>query len=609
MLPFGLTLGFLFRCAARNYIGDGHSLAAAYAVESLGGIAGGVAATLFLKIGFQNFTAGLICSLAAIASAVPASRKSTGRFLRPTLAVAAAAWIICLWNASALDSLTTSWTHPDLEVSRDSPYSRITLERRNGQIVVFENDALLFHSEDVRAEEFTHLVALQHPDPVKVLVLGGGFEGILGKIRLHRPKSVDYVELNPVLLDLVQTRFPPEIRNSFKADGVRLYIDDPRRFLRGSPAYDLMLVAMPEPSSGQANRFYTLEFFRQCAAKLHPGGVLGFRMPWSENYMTRPMTDRLAAVYLAAKSAFNDVVVLPASDAIFLCSQNPLPRDTAVLETRIRYRNLKSSVVSPAYLRYVYTNNRFRQTTALIQASGSEMNTDSRPVCYRYTLMIWLAKFHPQLENLDSMALEFPVLRSIYIALVLVIAGSLILLSRKRWKVRRPVLMGIAGFSGMVLETVLLLYFQIKSGILFQDVGVLLTSFMIGLFTGSLVAGQPRIRMSRYAGNGILAGFFLLGGIIWLCINFDVGASLPAACSLLLATGFMVAAMFAYTGLREPGDQVGSVIPLYSADLIGGGLGSLMAGILLVPFAGLAFSAFLIMPVAAISTLLVLKKE
>jgi len=123
-----------------------------------------------------------------------------------------------------------------------------------------------------------------------------------------------------------------------------------------------------------------------------------------------------------------------------------------------------------------------------------------------------------------------------------------------------------------------------------------------------VVLGGVNQGMRRYIGIGILAGFALLSGGVFLCVDLGAGASLPASFLLLMATGFMVAAMFAYTGLRESEDQMKSVIPLYSADLIGGGLGSLLAGILLVPFAGLAISAFLIVPIAAMSLLLVLKK-
>jgi len=58
---------------------------------------------------------------------------------------------------------------------------------------------------------------------------------------------------------------------------------------------------MPDPTSGQANRFYTQEFFEQCSAKLNPGGILGFRLRTAENFWTKPLTSRNASIY----SAFN----------------------------------------------------------------------------------------------------------------------------------------------------------------------------------------------------------------------------------------------------------------------------------------------------------------
>ena len=102
----------------------------------------------------------------------------------------------------------TSWTHPNLVETRDTPYSRITVLSREGQTSVFENDALLFDTEGTRAEEFVHLAALQHPNPKNVLVLGGGIEGTVREVLLHSPESVDYVEQNPALIRIV-ARPPP----------------------------------------------------------------------------------------------------------------------------------------------------------------------------------------------------------------------------------------------------------------------------------------------------------------------------------------------------------------------------------------------------------------
>ena len=45
LLPLGLLLGLLFQWTAKIYVARGKSLAAAYAIECLGGLAGGICST------------------------------------------------------------------------------------------------------------------------------------------------------------------------------------------------------------------------------------------------------------------------------------------------------------------------------------------------------------------------------------------------------------------------------------------------------------------------------------------------------------------------------------------------------------------------------------
>jgi len=605
LLPFGLFLGLLFRWAARAYIQEGKSLPAAYAVESFGGIAGGICATAFLKFGLQNYFIGLLCALAAAVLAFPVKNGLGSRILRSVAVIFTAVWILCLWNASALDHSMTSWTHPNLVVTRDSPYSRITVTRREHQVAVFENDTLLFDSEGIQAEEFVHLSALQHSNPENVLVLGGGIEGILAELQFHTPQSIDYIELNPILLEITRTRLPDQIRNSLEAENVSVIIDEPRRFLKTAPGYDLIFVGMPEPSSGQANRFYTLEFFQQCAAKLRSKGILAFRLPTPDNYLSPQMTLRMASVLFAAKSVFSDAMVLPGMNRIFLCSNDRLTRDPSLLASRLLSRNFTPKLVTASYLRYLFTNNRFSETAETLESARAPINTDTRPICYQYTLMIWLSKFVPSISHWDLSFSEASSRQILYIIWFAIIAGMVALLFRTRWKLRRAFLTGVAGFAGMVLETVLLLRFQIKNGILFQDVGILLTSFMIGLVLGAIVIGRMKNPLTKWTGFGILGGFLLLSGFIWLAMHSDHSASLPATFLLMLLTGFLVAGTFSYAGLRQPADQGKAVAPLYAADLIGGGLGSLLASFIFVPVAGLSVSVVLLIPLAALSLFLI----
>jgi spermidine synthase len=602
LLPAGLLLGLLFQWTARAYISGTKSLAAAYGIESLGGLAGGICATLFLKFGCQNFFIALLCAGAAAGSSLLSFRRSSSHWLRLTAIVAIGILTVLAWKSSLLDRLMTSWTHRNLVETRDTPYSRITVLSRDGQTSVFENDALLFDSEDTRAEEFVHPAAVQHPNPKKVLVLGGIIQGTVREVLLHSPESVDYVEQNPALIRIVAKHLPLDIQNSLRAANVRIIYDDPRRFLNRASDYDLILVGMPEPTSGQTNRFYTREFFRQCYAKLNAQGIVAFSLQSSENYWTPQLTRRMVSIYRAARSVFPEVVFIPGSTNVVIGSMDPLPKDPSIQIARLETRGIRARIISAKFLRYIYTNDRFREISRMLESGTAPVNTDTRPICYQYTILIWLSKFIPSSILRDF---SFPELSGGRKAFILVVLSLLFLpLMRSPWPIKRTVLTGMAGFAGMVLETILLLHYQTKHGVLFQDIGILLTGFMAGLALGAFAFARMRHRISKGFGIALLVGFAGLSAVIGLEINSGGEAGLPEILGLLVLTGFFVSGVFAFAGLHAASDQGKVITPLYAADLIGGCIGSILASLVLAPLAGLAGTAYWLIPAALFSVLL-----
>jgi spermidine synthase len=605
LLPAGMLLGLLFLWAARIYVANGKSLAGAYAVESLGGMAGGMCATIFFKFGLQNFYIGLLCALVAAGASFLAGEDRGKRSLHPVSLIATAILVLSLWKAPLLDRFMTAWNHPNLVETQDTPYSRVTITLLEDQVSVYENDALLFDSEGTHAEELVHLAALQHPDPARVLVLGGGIEGIVRDILAHSPQIVDYVELNPALLNLVPSHLPAEIQRSLNQGAVRIIVDDPRRFLDGALTYDLILVGMPEPSSGQANRYYTREFFRQCYAKLGDRGVLAFSLPSSENFWPPQLTRRMVSVYRAAKEVFPDVLVLPGSTNVFMGSRERLTRDPGILAERFGSRGIRAKTVSAAYLRYLYTNQRFQDVAATLESGTAPTNTDTRPICYQYTILIWLSKFLPSLNAGNFSQLDFVGSPRYFLSWLIVLSLCALWLSRRRWPVRRTALTGVAGFAAMVLETVLILHFQTRNGILFQDVGILLTGFMAGLALGASAVAGIRQRASRSFGIGVLIALAFLSALIGIAIDTGMKSGLISTLCLLMLAGILVAGIFGYACVRQPGGQETAITPLYSADLIGGAVGSLLASLILVPMAGLGATAYMMIPLVVLSALLV----
>ena len=96
----------------------------------------------------------------------PARRCADGagsadrRWSRIVAAAGVAVALALLVVSPALDRAMTRWNHPDLLATRDTPYGRVTVTGALGQVAVFENDALAYESQGTAAEEFVQLAAV-----------------------------------------------------------------------------------------------------------------------------------------------------------------------------------------------------------------------------------------------------------------------------------------------------------------------------------------------------------------------------------------------------------------------------------------------------------------
>lgn len=612
LLPAGLLSGLLFQWTAKAYVTGGRTLALAYAIESAGGFVGGLISTLLIMWGIRNFSAVMVCSLVSIIMSLILLRGVRTARLRSSAIILICIFLALLWNTSSLDRRMTMLNHPNLLESSDSPYGRITVTQLHDQISFFENDALAFETEGMEAEYFCHLTALQHPNPKDVLILGGGIEGIVREMLKYAPQRIHYVELNPVLFNLAIRHLPDDIRKSLGNPNVRITFADPRQYLRESGTYDLILVGMPEPSSGQANRFYTREFFKQCHAKLKPGGILGFRLHAAENLWTIPLARRNMSIYRALQSVFPETLFLPGSTNVVTASNTVLPDSPEVMSRRLQDRQPATRLISTDYIRYLFTNDRYYKIKDLLNHGHAPPNTDIRPVCYQYAIIIWLSQFFPHIAHVDPFSvIGKGFLKSSGAWLLGISFIIFFLIIRFRSELCRIVLVATAGFTGMVLETILILYYQVKHGVLYQDIGLLMMSFMAGLAAGALaihkkMTGPIDHRPSeRLYGAGLLIGLCFLCAFTGIVLSMDIAAGLFAISCLLGASGFAVGGVFAYSSIHDVENPKAMISPLYSADLIGGCVGCLLGSLIFIPVAGMDVTAWGLFIIAALSVLLV----
>ena len=119
-----------------------------------------------------------------------------------------------------------------------------------------------------------------HP---RVLVLGAGGGADVLLARLFAAPSIDAVELNPQMVELVRGEFAAFAGDLYRAPMVRIHIADARSFVNASGGlYDIVQISLLDSFAAAAgglhglgeSTLYTLEAFRALLDRLAPGGLL-----------------------------------------------------------------------------------------------------------------------------------------------------------------------------------------------------------------------------------------------------------------------------------------------------------------------------------------------
>ncbi|MCX7816698.1 MAG: hypothetical protein N2317_04195 [Syntrophales bacterium] len=588
LLPVAIISGPLFTIATRNYLDarkEKVSIARAYAIECAGGLTAGILATITLSLGIQNLQLGIICTLTtAVTGTYVSSKSPLNQKYLPIFVLLTASTLGLATYTTSLDFKMTKWNHPRLLTSQDTPYGRISVTQYFSQLTIFENDALTTDTETPEGEIPIHLSALQHPNPKHVLLLGGGTKGYLKEILKHKPIRIDYVELDKKMMDILIPLLPEDIAKSFVDPRVKITFTDPRRFLKSAQQYDLIIIGMPEPSSGSTNRFYTEEFFRLCAASLKENGVLSLSLRGGENFWTPLMMMKMQSIIGALRSVFSEVEILPGTVNVILASPTRFPATYETLITRLHERNIRGKFLNPDYIRYIYTNDRYEAAKNMSYSSAIPINRDIQPICYRFALLVWLSKFLPELNKESFIpALEKHII--LWFTLILILTSVLPLFLALRRLGSVPLLIAFySGMMSMVMETILLLYYQVKAGVLFRDVGLLLTSFMGGLTFGAW-AGENLREKHHIIVLLLLNPVFLIGTHIF--IYTGVEPEIITTLVLLGTGGFFSGILFALASTMTKKNGREAVFGLYGTDLLGGCVGSILCCAFLIPFLGL----------------------
>jgi spermidine synthase len=160
-------------------------------------------------------------------------------------------------------------TSPFQQVRVLESYSHGKFLAINNMVMCTERDEFHYH------EMITHPAMQAHPNPRRVLIIGGGDGGTSREVlRYHSVERVVMVEIDEAVVRATREHLP-QLSCEFNNPKLELRIGDGIEYVKNaeSASFDLVIVDGSDPV-GPAEGLFTEDFFRNCQRLLRPDGLL-----------------------------------------------------------------------------------------------------------------------------------------------------------------------------------------------------------------------------------------------------------------------------------------------------------------------------------------------
>jgi spermidine synthase len=341
-LCMGATFPLVIGASCRSFHAAGRSIGALSALNTVGGIAGSLAAA-FLLIPAAGIQRSLV--IVAIINCA-AGLAVTGWGMRASLVRTAAG--ACTVILLLVTGLVLSGKNPMVMYSHtvrggDAPVAILSYkEDQTASVAVLKTarDRKLnidgFNAAGTYHYEYMHLLAhlpvLLSPSPDTVLVICFGSGTTCGAAALYpQVKRVDCAEISPAVI--ASARYFADV-NYHAADNpkVRIVVGDGRNLLlRTERRYDCITLEPMLPFMASATNLYSADFYRLCRSRLTPHGVMA---QWAPMHVLSLREYRMLIASFASVFPHTSLWFL-GTEGILIGTMDPLRIDLDSLKRRM----------------------------------------------------------------------------------------------------------------------------------------------------------------------------------------------------------------------------------------------------------------------------------
>jgi spermidine synthase len=210
----------------------------------------------------------------------------------------------------------------------------------DGYVMVSELDEFVYH------EMISHPALLTHPQPQKVLVVGGGDGGTIREVIKHKSVEKAFLVEIDELVTKACLEYMPNVASGIKNEKVETHFVDAVEFVKNTKEkFDVILIDSTDPISiGEG--LFTKEFYNNCYNILNDDGILVAQSEsafFTPNYLPN-IVGKISSVFQQVKLYRASIPTYPSGDWYFTFATkkyDPLKADRNRIQAFLAENELK----------------------------------------------------------------------------------------------------------------------------------------------------------------------------------------------------------------------------------------------------------------------------
>jgi spermidine synthase len=210
----------------------------------------------------------------------------------------------------------------------------------DGVIQVTERDEFSYQ------EMIAHIPLFAHPNPKRVLVIGGGDGGVLREVAKHPGvEQIVECEIDEGVI-IASKKYLPNLAKGYDDPRVSVHIKDGSQFMEeNQDSFDVIITDSSDPI-GPASVLFETPFFDAMYKSLREGGIVCTQgeCMWLHLNLIRPLVDSIKSKYSSVEYAYTTIPTYPSGQIGFILASKgrstckiPLREPTTKIQEQLQY--------------------------------------------------------------------------------------------------------------------------------------------------------------------------------------------------------------------------------------------------------------------------------